>query len=47
MAGRQVVVDDNLVPGLTKALDGVAADIAGATRDQDHVATSFAQWSNT
>ena len=34
MAGRQVVVDDDVVAGGGQRLDGVAADVAGAARHE-------------
>ena len=46
VAGRQVVVDDDAVAGLAERLGGVAADVAGATRDQDDAAIRRGQWSN-
>ena len=35
VAGRQIVIDHDLVAGLPQRLDGMAADIPGAARDED------------
>jgi hypothetical protein len=34
VSGCQVVVDDDVFPSLAERLDGVAADVTGAARDE-------------
>ena len=45
MPGREVVVDHHSPPGPDQGLGDVAADVAGATRDQDGAVISV-QWSS-
>ena len=47
MSGREIVVDDNAVPGEPQGLGGVAADVARAASDEDDRQVSGGQWSSS
>jgi hypothetical protein len=45
VSGRQVVVDDDAVPGLAEGLRRMAADVAGAAGDEYRRRATGGQWS--
>jgi hypothetical protein len=44
--GREIVVDHDLVSGLSQRLRGMTADVASPAGNQDHMAVNVAQWSS-